>query len=174
MGDAGDLVLGVAHGVDADALAVLDMHAARLAEIQVPVQLAQDHHIDALDDFRPQRGRADQLREQHGGTEIGIERQALAQFQQTGARALLPVGNLVGRAADRAEQDSVGLAGERQGLVGQGHTGGVDAGLADRRILHLQLEPVAGDGAQHLDRLRRYLGADAVTGQHCDLHTLLS
>ena len=39
-----------------------------------------------------------------------------------------------------------------------------------RRVLKLQLEAVALEHGQHLDRLSDNLRADAVSGQDCDFH----
>ena len=172
VGDAGDLVLGVAHGVDADASAVLDVDAAGLAEIEVPVQFAEDEHVDAFDDLGAQGGGADELGEDEGGAEVGEEGEFLAELQQAGAGAEAAVVDLVRGAADRAEQDGVGVSGEGKGRLREGGSGRVDAGLADGSLGHLHVEPVAGDGAEHLDGLRGHFGADAVAGQDCDLHVV--
>ena len=109
--DALDLGLGVAHGVHAFAPARrADADAARLAVVDVAVQLAQDHEVEPLHQLGLERRGADQLGEQERRPEVGKQLQLAPQREQAEPRALVARAALVAGNADRAEQDRVGLA----------------------------------------------------------------
>ena len=170
MGDAADLRLGIAHGVEALALAgVGRSDAARLAEVDVAGQLAQDQEVEAGDDLGPQGRGAGKLGVDRGRTEVREEPELLAQPQERLFRALRPGQLFVLRPADSAEQDRAGAPGERERCLRQRVAGGVVGRAADRRLGELERETVAGKCAQHPHRLRDDLGADAVAGENRDL-----
>ena len=56
--------------------------AARLAEVEVAGELAQDHEVEAGDDFGLERRGVRQLGEQERGPEVGEQVEVLAQAQQ--------------------------------------------------------------------------------------------
>ena len=66
--DAADLRLGVMHGVEADAAALLAGDPARLAEVDVARELAHDHDVEAGDD-------------------LGLERRGVREFREHRRRA---------------------------------------------------------------------------------------
>ena len=78
--DALDLAFRVAHRVEGFPLAGgVGCDAARLAEIQVPGQLAQDHDVQSLDDFALERRGFHQLGKQKRGPEVREQPQRFAQ-----------------------------------------------------------------------------------------------
>jgi hypothetical protein len=171
--DALDLRLAVAHGVEAFALGVrADPHAARLAEVDVTGELAQDHQIEALDHLALERRGTDQLRKEERGPEIGEQAELLAQAQQTGAGPHCVGDGFVARHARGAEQDRVSLTRDLQRRGRQGIPSSINAGRADRRLGQLHGHVRADDGLQHLDGLRRHFRADAVAGKNGYLHAL--
>ena len=110
-GDAGDLALGVALGVDADPLVALGEDAARLAEVDAGGELADDEDVEAGDDVALERGEVGERVEALGGAEVGVEVHLLAQAQEAALGLEREVELVVLRAADRAEENGVGRLG---------------------------------------------------------------
>ena len=166
--DAFDFRFRIAHRVEADALACLvGLEAARLTEIGIAVQLANDHDVESIDDFRPQGRSADQFREHIGRTEVRVQRERFAQLQETRSGTTLAGYPCFVRDAYRTEQDGVGLARHVERGLRKGHAVRPDAGLADMRLLGLCM---GRHDLQHLERLRHYFRTDAITGHDCNLH----
>ena len=140
--------------------------APRVAEVDAAGELAHDQQVGALDPLAPQRAGVEQRLAGPHRAQVGEQAQALAQAQQPllGPRRV-GVGGLPLRAADRAEQDRVGLAAGLEHLVGQRRAVGVDRGAADRVAL-VDLDP-----AERLEQAHRGgpdLGPDPVAGQEDD------
>jgi len=142
MRDADDLALLVDHRVDGDRFAVLLVPAFRLAEVEAAGELAHAEHVEAAFDerFLHRRG-VGQLWKADGRAQIGKEGEVLAQREQRGALGLL-VGRkrFPFRAADRAEENRVGLAADTQGFLGKCAAIGVDGDTADAGLGEVELE----------------------------------
>src|SRR5216684_2992648 len=86
-GDALDLRLTVAHGVERVARAVravvLGNYGAWLAEIQSAKQFAHDEDVGSFNDFLAQRRTGSQHRIKDSGTKIGESSEFLAETQQS-------------------------------------------------------------------------------------------
>ena len=171
LGDAADFRLGVEHGVVALALAArIVAPTARLAEINVAGQLADDQQIQPRHDFGFQRRCMHQLRIQHGRAQIGKQAELLADAQDALLGTLRSRQCIVFRPADSAAQHGVGRLGELQRRWRQRIAMRVKPGAAKRRLLELQLESVCRQPAQYFQRLRDDFRTDAVTGENCDFH----
>ena len=118
-----------------------DADAARLAVIDVAIQLAQDHEVEPLHQLGPEGRGADQLGEQERRPEVGKQLQLAPQREQAEPGALIARSALVAGSADRAEQDGVGLARELERRRRQRHTGRGHAGGADRRFGEFDVAP---------------------------------
>jgi hypothetical protein len=89
-GDALDLECVVDLRVDAALLAIAEIDdLLRLAEIDAAGQFAHDQDVEALDEFRLQRGGGGERRVADRRAQIGEELHVLAQTQQTGLGAHL-------------------------------------------------------------------------------------
>ena len=144
MGDAADFRLAVLHGVEAFALARFGLAlAARLAEVDVARQFAQDHDVQAGDHFVLKGRGIGQFFVQQCRAQVGEQAQFLADAQQPLLRPHRPRQRVVLRPAHGAEQDGIGLPGERQCCLWQGILGRVVAGAANGRLLHFDLHAVA-------------------------------
>ena len=89
-GDALDLERVVDLGVDGALLAVAEVDdLLRLAEIDAAGQLAHDHDVEPLDDLALQRRGVGERRIADRRTQIGVEREVLAQAQQARLRPRL-------------------------------------------------------------------------------------
>ena len=117
--DAGDLALGVALGVDADALVALGEDAARLAEVDAGGQLAHDHDVEPGHHLALQRGEVGERVEALRRAQVGVEVHLLAQPQQPALGLHREVEVVVLRPADRAEQHRVRRLRPRHRRVGQ-------------------------------------------------------
>jgi hypothetical protein len=102
--DAADFRLAVDHGVEADALAVFLAHAARLAEVDVAGQLADDQDVQAGNDLRLQCRGIGQFRVENGRAQVGEQVQILADAEQAALRAFFTRQAVPLRATDRTEQ----------------------------------------------------------------------
>src|SRR5271157_1096545 len=107
-GDALDLRLAVAHGVERVARAggafALGNYGARLAEIQSAEQFAHDENVGSFDDFFAQRRAGSQHRIKDRRTKIGESSELLAEAQQSSFGAKFARIVIEGRTADCAEQ----------------------------------------------------------------------
>ena len=125
-GNALDLRLAVAHGVDGLARAgdavVLSINGTGLAEIQSAEQFAHDENVGSFDDFFAQRRAGSQRGIIDSGTEVGESAELLAEAQQSSFGAKFARIMIEGRTADGSKQH--GLGGEaglncsvRQGIA---------------------------------------------------------
>ena len=143
-GDAGDLALGVALGVDADALVALGDDAARLAEVDAGGQLADDQDVEAGHHLALQRGEVGQRVEALRRAEVGVEVHLLAQPQQPALGLQREVERVVLRPADRAEQHRVGGLRPGHRRVGQRRAVRVVGAAADQVLLDGEGQAVRG------------------------------
>ena len=103
-GDALDLRLAIAHGIERLARAALAFDEARLAEIQSPEQFAHDENVGSFDDRFAQR-RADRKRRiKDSGPEIHEGTEFLAKPQQPGFGAKFAGIVIKGWTADCSQQ----------------------------------------------------------------------
>ena len=110
VGDALDLGTGVAHGVEGFLGAgevAIGGHAAaaRLAEVDVAGQLADDEDVEARDQFGLEAGGVGQFLVADGGTEVGEQAQGLAQAENGLLGAQRAVQRVVLPVAHGAEQE---------------------------------------------------------------------
>jgi hypothetical protein len=143
--------------------------AARLAVVDVAVELAQDEQVDARDDLGLERRGRQQLGEQERRPVVGEKRELAPQAQQAVARAAVERQQLLAGLARRAEEDGIGLARRGERLRRQRVARCRDGRGADRRMRELERSALA-DFLQHLHRLCGDLRADAVAAHHQDLH----
>ena len=177
-GDALDLVLGVLQRV-VGALARRSVHAGgRLVvealaatEVQATGELADDHHVHAVDDLRAQRGGVGQSVEDLHGTQVGVQAQLLTDAQEPllrtrGGR----IGGVPLRAAHGSQQHRVGSTGRIQRRLGQRIVRRIDGRAADERVGVLEGGVVLRThGVQHLHALGNDLRPDAVAGKQANL-----
>ena len=169
MADAADFRFAVQHGVEADALAVFFTHAARLAEVDVAGQFADDQDVQPGHHFRLQRRGIGQFRIKNRRTQVGEQVQILADAEQAALRALLARQAVPLRAADGTEQHGIGCARQLLGRFRIRVAGRVDRATAEQRLFHLELEI---EGVQNTHRLGGDFGTDAVTRQNTNLHVV--
>jgi hypothetical protein len=144
--------------------------AARLAEVDVAGQLANDQDVQPRDQFGLQARRVDQLLVADRRAEVGEQAQVLAQAQDGLLGAQRPVELVVLPVADGAEQHRVGFLGELERRFGQRMAVRLVGRAADQRRFHLELQV---EHVEHLDGFRHDFGADAVTRENCDFHKLV-
>ena len=171
--DAADLRLGVAHGVEALALAgVGRADAARLAEVDVAGELAHDHDVEAGDDLGLQRRGVGELGEDVAGRRFAKKSSSLRSRRMRLLRAL-------------AARQLCRTAGRRRRRTGPRRRRCASCerclrqriAVRRRRRRRRPAPPRArtrgrrGAGRRStLHRLRDDLGADAVAGEKRDLH----
>ena len=169
MRDALDLGLAVAHGVDAFAPSGgVARDAARLAVVDVAVELAQDDEVEAFHQLGLERRRGDEFGKQERRAEVGEQPQLAAQREQTEPRTLVARAALVPRTADRAEENRVRRACELEGRRRQRHARGVEPRASDRRLGEFGCVP--HHRLEHPDGLRRHFSSDAVARENRNLH----
>ena len=172
-GDADDLGLGVAHGVDG--FAGFLVPPAGRAEVEAAEQLADEEDVGVFGDFGAE-GRV--FRERgvgDGGAQVGEAAEGLADLEQAGFGALVGREGVELVVADRAHQDGVGLERGFEGRGGERRAGGVDGDSADEQ--RDEGEVVAaelGDGFEDVDGFVGDFGADAVAGEDGYLEILHS
>ncbi|MPN05572.1 hypothetical protein SDC9_152823 [bioreactor metagenome] len=141
--------------------------AARLAEVDVAGQLADDEDIQTRDQLGLEAGCTDQLLVADRRAEVGKQAQALAQAEDGLLGAQRAVELVVLPVAHGAEQDRVGFLGQLEGGLGQRVAVRVVGGAADEGRFHLQIQV---QGVEHLHCFCDDFRADAITGQNCDFH----
>ena len=169
--DANDLVLVVLHHVVGAlaatavfARALLVIEALSAAEVDASRELADEHHVDAADDLRAQRGRAGQGVVDLDGAQVGVEAQPLADAQKPllGARGV-GVGGVPLGPAHAGEKHRVRGLSRREGLVGQRVAARVDGCAADEVVLEDELDVgLRAHGGQDLLALGDDLGKNKV------------
>jgi hypothetical protein len=136
--NAVDLVLAVHVGIEAAALVVDGLDAARLTEIDAAGQFAHDQDVEVGHQLRLQRRGRRQRLEQQRRPQVGEQLEPGAQPQQTAFRAL-EGGQIVPlRSAHRAEQHGPGLTRLGQRLFRQAASGLVDGGAAHQSLGEMQ------------------------------------
>ncbi len=168
-GDARDLVLVITHRVEAFTTTGLGGAApARLAEIDIPGQLADDQQIDVARDLGAQRGGADQLGKQLRGPQIGEQTELLAQPQDRLFGSQVTLQPVTGGIAHRAEQHRAGPLRQIERRGRQRMPLRPPAGRPHRRFLVGQHGPAGR--IEHPPRLGHDFGSDPVSGQQRDQH----
>ena len=143
VGDAADFTFCIAHGVETFVLALertirAFAHAARLAEIHVAGQFADDQNIKSGNHFRLQRRCTSQLRIQNRRTKIGKQIQVFAQAENCLLRAQRTFQCVVFPVADRAEQNRIGFFRQLQRAFRQRMAVRCVSGTANRRSFHFK------------------------------------
>ncbi len=169
LADTGDFPVMINHRVTAYACAVFHGYAARFTKVDVTGQLTHDHDIQTCDDIALQsRGLGQRIKAQRGA-EIGKQAQLLADAEQAALRAHRIIQRLPFRAADRTEQDGIGLMCFLQRLGGQGGAGLVIGRAADERMLRFELHAaVGGEPAKDFHSFANDFRANAVAGKQKD------
>ena len=116
-GDAAHLVFGVDHRVEAAARRALD--AARLAEVEIAEQLADDDHVGAADDLGTQGRGVEQSLACLDRAQIGVDAERFAKPEKTFFGPLVGGEHVPLGAADRAEEHRVGAQASLAGLGGE-------------------------------------------------------
>ena len=162
-----DLVGVVDLRIDGALLAVAEIgDGLRLAEINAAGELAQDHDVEAFDQFALERRGVGQSRIGHRRAQIGVEREILAQAQKPRFRPHLIRHAVPFRPADRAEQDRVGGLRLGHGLVGDRDLVRVVAAAADQPFLGREPgDALVVEESDQLFDLGHDFGADAVAGR---------
>ena len=165
--DSLDFVGVVDLSVDAALLAVAEIDDLfGFAEVDAARQFANDHDVEALDDFALERGRVRERGVADRRAQIGIEREFLAQPQQPGFRPQFVGNPLPFRTADRGEQDGVGALGERHVRLADGLTVSVVGAAADQALLDLEPRAsLAREKRCDLLDFGHHFGSDAVAGK---------
>ena len=165
MGDAADLLIGVAHRIEAFAHPAVELpNTARLTEIDVAGQLAHDQDIEPCHHLGLQRRGTGELGENGRGPQIGEQIELLAEPEYRLLGALFARQRVVTRTADRPEQDGIGLSRQLQRRPGQRITRGVVRRATNGGLLHLQRGAFSPQRGEYLDRLGNNFRADAVAG----------
>src|SRR5579862_1130119 len=108
------------------------------------------------------------------GTEVGVERECLAEAEESHLRALGSVGVVPFRTTDGAEQDGVGRFSDRERVSRERGAARVERGAADQRLREIKCVTKFGaDGAEDAHALGDDLGSYAIAGQYTEtcLHT---
>ena len=132
--DALHFLLGVAERVDGLAAAGVGPAFLGLAEVDAAGELAQDDHVDVLDDVALERGVVGEEGEHLDGADVGKEPEAFAQAEDRLLRPDLGAGLVPLGAADGAEEDGVLFPAEGEVFGAEGGAVGVDGGAADGRF----------------------------------------
>src|SRR5690606_482495 len=115
-------------------------HAARLAEIDVAGQFANDKDIETGHDLGLEARGIGQLRVKNRGAQVGEQAQRLAQAQNRLFRAQFPRQLVVFPVAHRSEQNRIGVFGQLEGRRGQRVAVQIVRSAAHRRGLHFEIE----------------------------------
>ena len=143
-----DLLLGVRQRVDGFAPRRRGPLLRRLAEVEPAGELADDEHVDALEQLGPQRCARDERGMDRDRAQIAEQDQAPAQGQEPLLGADRGVRVVPLRAPDGAEEDRVGRGAGIDVLVADGNAVGVD-----RRAAHEDLVPRDPESEPGADRV---------------------
>src|SRR5690606_21335951 len=105
--DAADLVLVVDEGVEAEALAVADVAALGLAEVDAARELTDEEQVDVLRALGLERRGVLEAGDHLHGADVREEAEVLAHAEQTLLRANGGAGVVPLGASDGAEEDRV-------------------------------------------------------------------
>ena len=162
--------LGVVHRVYSDAVTLLTRNTARLTEINITCQFADDHQIESSDNFRLERRCIDQLRKYNRGAQIREKIAFLAQTQNCLFRSMLAWQRIVVGTTNRPEQHSIGILRQLQGRRRQRMTMCVERRTTNERRFCFNFQTVASQHVEHSKCFDHDFGADAVAGHDCNLH----
>ena len=153
------------------ACALFVVEALTLAEVQATGKLANDHHVNAVDNLGLQCGGICQGVEDLNRTQVGVQAQSLADAQQALFRARsVRVGGVPLRATYRSKQNRIRCVGGIERCLRQRFARCIDGATADKGIFAREVDIVLlAYGIQHLYAFGHDFGADAVTGQRADL-----
>ena len=169
--DALDLRDAVEHRVEAFVVTRrVDAATARLAEVDVAGELADDHQVEPGDDVRLQRRGGGEFRIEQRRAQVGEQRQLLADPQDALLGPQRARQRVVPRPADGAHQHSVGGARQRERRRRQRMLRGVVAGAADRRGLGFDGEAFGAERASTLAASATISGPMPSPGEYGDLH----
>src|SRR3546814_8938299 len=141
LGDAGDLRLVIAHRIETLAQALVGFpEPARLPEIDVARQFANDDQIDRPRDFRTQGGRIGKLGEKLCRPQVREQPQLFAELQDRLLGPQMPFQPVAIRIAPSAEQGRIRAPGNVQRRLerksgGEGKGLSVRVDLGGRRLL---------------------------------------
>ncbi len=150
-------------------------HAARLAEIDVAGELADDQDVQPRDDFGLERRGLHQSGKDPRRTQVGEQAQLLAQAAAAPAPGAARAAAC--RTASRRRRRTASASaspGQRQGAARQRVAAGVIGGAAHVGLFGLDLQAGRSSARSTLTRLGDDFGADPVTGQYRNLHVYSS
>ena len=174
-GDAFDFAPRIQHRVEAFVLALrIGATSARLAEVDITCQLADDHQVEAGDDFALQRRRIGQLRIQHRRTQIREQTEVLADRENALLRTHRARQRVVTRTTDCAEQNGIGRFRDSLCRFGIGMLLRVVRDSTQIGGLAFDRDAFTAEDIEHLRCFGDDLGTDAVAGHHCDFHAARS
>src|ERR1019366_9218018 len=132
--------------------------------------LADDDHIDAIDEMILQRGRIEQVFVAADGPQVGVDAHSPANGEQAAFGALAGRGVIELGQTDCAHEDRVGFEREFFGFGGKGRAGFVDGDPAEQAFAQGQLmAPLFRDKAQDTYGFAGDFGTDPVTGKYEDV-----
>src|SRR5690606_10723348 len=170
--DAADLVLVVDEGVEAEALAVADVAALGMAEVDAAGQLTDEEQVDVLGALGLEGRGVLEAGDHLDGADVREEAEVLAHAEQALLGAHRGAGVVPLGAADGAEEDGVRALEGAQGLLRQRGARLVDGDAADELLVVLEgVAELLGDRVEDLARGADDLGADAVAGEEGDLRS---
>jgi hypothetical protein len=159
------------HGVEAETLLVTidraHFDAARLAEIDIPGQFADDQDVEPGYHFRFERRSIGQFGIKDRRAQIGKQAKLLANAEQTTLGTLRAWQVVPLRTPDGTEQDRVGGLGEALRGLRVRLTGSIDRAAAEQRFFQLTAQV---ERLQHAHRFGHDFRADTVAGKNADLH----
>src|SRR2546422_432779 len=139
------------------------------AEVEAPRELADHHEVGPLDDRALERRCVHEHREALRRPQVRVEVELLPEGEEPTLGALLVSDVVPLGAADRAEEDRVGLPAQLERARRQWATGRVDRRAADERRLELEADPGAlADCLEDADGLGRHLLPDPVAREDRD------
>src|SRR6185312_11132172 len=143
---------------------------AGLSEIEATEQLADEEDVDALGNLRPQRRVFGERRICGRRAEVREAAKLLANLQQTGFGALIWRQGVELVVSHCAEQNGIGVKAYVDGRLGKRSAFGSDGDAADQRVGECEIMAAElGDGLKDLGGFARDFGADAVSGEDCNL-----
>jgi len=143
----------------------------RLSEVEPAGEFTDAEDVDATSyGFRTERGCMGEFGQAEAGAKVRKEAEMLAQREERAALGLLVRGEIFPLgAANRTEEDRIGLLADLQRLRRKGLPGTINRRTTDqgRGLLKLKSELFLND-AEDFGGLCHDFGSDAVSGQHCN------
>ena len=169
--DAFDFASRIQHGVEAFVLALrIGATSARLAEVDIARQLADDHQIEAGDDFALQRRRISQLRIQHRRTQIREQTEVFADRENALLGTHRARQRVVAWAADCAEQNRIGCFCDSLRRFRIGMLLCVVCDSTQMGGLAFDRDAFATEDIEDPGRLGDDFRTDTIAGHHCNFH----